>query len=249
MELVRRWWIRYGLQMAVVSLGIAIAWILRQSQGLALMETYEFLSRPFQAQYSAQQELQDAKLRDLQYRLTESENQNQRFKTLLGDEPRITESSSTWATVIGRSADSWWQQIMVGRGSNDGIKIGSIAVGPGGLVGRVTNVSTYSSRILLISDPTSQVGAIISRTRQMGVLRGQTQDSAVLEFFERDPAVKPGDIVMTSPFSTLFPPGIPIGRVRSVNIDKQPAPEAIVEFSAPMGLLEFVKIYPFTAKE
>jgi rod shape-determining protein MreC len=181
----------------------------------------------------------------LRYRLTELETQNQNLQKLLGAKTNFTDSGS-WAMVIGRSSDSWWNQILISKGSADGIKKGAIAVGPGGLVGRVTDVSPHSSRVLLISDPTSQVGVIVSRSRYMGMLRGQTTTSALLEFFERDPDVKPGDIILTSQFSTLFPSGIPVGRVTSVNFDKQPAPEATVEFSVPIGLLEFVKVQPFT---
>jgi rod shape-determining protein MreC len=99
-----------------------------------------------------------------------------------------------------------------GVASSDQIKSGAIAIGPGGLIGRVTDVSSHSSRVLLISDPTSQVGVIISRTSHMGMLRGQAQNEAMLEFFERDPDVSPGDIVLTSPYSTLYPPGIPSGQ-------------------------------------
>lgn len=245
MESARRWWERYSLQLVLVALGLCIAAALRQTQGMALMEVYQVLSSPFQSTYSEDEQLADARLRELQYRITELENQNQRFKVLLGEKPN-TRTEDNWSAVIGRSADSWWHQIIIGKGSNNGVTLGAIAVGPGGLVGRVTDVFPNSSRVLLISDPTSQVGASISRSRQIGILRGQTQNMAVLEFFERDPDVKPGDIVLTSAFSSLYPAGIPIGRVRSVNVDKQPAPEAVVEFSVPIGLLEFVRIYPYT---
>jgi rod shape-determining protein MreC len=137
---------------------------------------------------------------------------------------------------------------LVGKGSNDGVKTGSIVVGPGGLVGRVSYVSPNSSQILLVSDPNSQVGVVISRSRYTGMLKGQSQNTAILEFFERDPDVKVGDIVHTSQFSTLYPENIPVGRIRSINLDKQPSPEAIVEFSTPLGLLEYVKVYPFQEK-
>lgn len=247
MESIRRWWERYGLQVAVVSLGLYAAWVMRQTHGEALMETYQLLSRPFQATISAQDQIEDARLRDLQYRLTELENQNQLLRQILGD--NISKSSTgIWAPVIGRSASSWWQQIVVGRGTSDGIRVGAIAVGAGGLVGRVTDVSDHSSRILLVSDPNSQVGVMVSRKRHMGTLHGRTQELAVLEFFERDPEVQPGDLVFTSQFSTLFPAGLPVGRIRSVSIDKQPAPEALVELSVPIGLLEFVRIYPYEPK-
>ncbi|WP_019498043.1 rod shape-determining protein MreC [Pseudanabaena sp. PCC 6802] len=245
MESIRRWWERYRLQVLLASLGLAIAWAIRQTQGVALMEIYQLLSRPFQFEYSDKEVLANAQIRELQYRITEIENQNRQLKALLGTKSRLA-GRGIWSSVIGRSGDSWWQQIVISRGSSDGINIGALVVGPGGLVGRVASVSPNSSRVLLISDPTSQVGVTISRTRSMGVLHGQAQDLAILEFFDRDPGVKPGDIVLTSPFSSMFPAGIPVGRIKSVNLDKQPAPEAQVEFSVPMGPLEFVRVYPYT---
>lgn len=247
MDSIRSWWERYSFQTAVVATGIGLAWLIRQTQGVAIMETYQFLSRPFQSSVSKQELLQDAETRELRYRLTELESQNQRMKELLQVKANHADAG-VWAVVIGRGADSWWNQILVGKGSNDGVKTGSIVVGPGGLVGRVSYVSPNSSQILLVSDPNSQVGVVISRSRYTGMLKGQSQNTAILEFFERDPDVKVGDIVHTSQFSTLYPENIPVGRIRSINLDKQPSPEAIVEFSTPLGLLEYVKVYPFQEK-
>ena len=247
MDSIRSWWERYSFQTAIVATGIGLAWLIRQTQGVAIMETYQFLSRPFQSSISKQELLQDAETRELRYRLTELESQNQRMKELLQVKANQADAG-VWAVVIGRGADSWWNQILVGKGSNDGVKTGFVVVGPGGLVGRVSYVSPNSSQILLVSDPNSQVGVVISRSRYTGMLKGQSQNTAILEFFERDPDAKVGDIVHTSQFSTLYPENVPVGRIRSINLDKQPSPEAIVEFSTPLGLLEYVKVYPFQEK-
>jgi rod shape-determining protein MreC len=244
MESIRSWWERYSFQTAAVTIGLGLAWLIRQTQGVAVMEAYQLLSRPFQATVSKQELLQDAEVRELRYRLTELDTQNQRMKQLLGVQPNVP-NSTIWATVIGRGADSWWNQMLVGKGSNDGIRSGAIVVAPGGLVGRVTHVSPNSSQVLLISDPNSQVGVVVSRSRYNGMLKGQNQNTATLEFFERDPDVKVGDIVMTSQFSTIFPEGIPVGRIKSINLDQQPAPEAVVEFSTPLGILDYVNVYSF----
>lgn len=247
MNSIRSWWERYSFQTAIVSVGIGLAWVIRQTQGVAIMETYQFLSRPFQSSVSKQELLQDAQVRELRYRLTELESQNQRMKELL--KVRVSPTDvGVWAVVIGRGADSWWNQILIGKGSNDGIKAGSVVVAPGGLVGRVTQVSPNSSQILLVSDPNSQVGVVVSRSRYSGMLKGQSQNTATLEFFERDPDAKVGDIIHTSQFSTLFPENVPVGRIKSINLDKQPSPEAIIEFSTPLGLIEYVKVYPFQEK-
>ncbi len=247
MESIRSWWERYGFQTAIVTAGIGLAWIIRQTQGVAIMETYQFLSRPFQSNVSKQELIQDAQVRELRYRLTELESQNQRMKELLQVKVSPTDAG-VWATVIGRGADSWWNQVLISKGSNDGIKAGAVVVAPGGLVGRVTHVSPNSSQVLLVSDPNSQIGVVVSRSRYTGMLKGQSQNTATLEFFERDPDVKVGDIIHTSQFSTLFPENVPVGRIKSINLDKQPSPEAIVEFSTPLGLLEYVKVYPFKDK-
>ncbi len=247
MDSIRSWWERYSFQTAIVTVGIGLAWVIRQTQGVVIMETYQFLSKPFQSSVSKQELLQDAQVRELKYRLTELESQNQRMKELLQVKASSTDAG-VWATVIGRGADSWWNQILIGKGSNDGIRAGAVVVAPGGLVGRVTHVSPNSSQILLVSDPNSQVGVIVSRSRFSGMLKGQSQNTAILEFFERDPDVKVGDIVHTSQFSTLFPENVPVGRIKSINLDKQPSPEAIVEFSSPLGLLEYVRVYPFQDK-
>jgi len=244
MDSIRSWWERYSFQTAIVTAGVGLAWVLRQTHGVAIMETYQFLSKPFQATVSKQELLQDAQVRELRYRLTELESQNDRMKELLKVRV-IPTDNGVWATVIGRGADSWWNQVLIAKGSNDGIKAGSVVVAPGGLVGRVTHVSPNSSQVLLISDPNSQVGVVVSRSRFSGMLKGQSQNTATLEFFERDPDVKVGDIVHTSQFSTLFPENIPVGRIKSINLDKQPAPEAIVEFSTPLGILDYVRVNPF----
>ena len=247
MDSIRSWWERYSFQTSVVAVGIGLAWVIRQTQGVAIMETYQFLSRPFQSGVTKQELLQDAQVRELRYRLTALESQNQRMKELLKIKVNPIKNE-VWTTVIGRGADSWWNQILIGKGSNDGIKAGAVVVAPGGLVGRVTNVSPNSSQVLLISDPNSQVGVVVSRSRFSGMLKGQSQNTAVLEFFERDPDAKVGDIVHTSQFSTLFPENVPVGRIKSINLDKQPSPEAIIEFSTPLGLLEYVEVYPFQKK-
>jgi rod shape-determining protein MreC len=248
MQSIRSWWGRYSLQMILVGLGLGAAWTLKQTQAEVLVETYRLLAQPFRSEYSSRQVLENSQVLELQYRITEIEQQNQNLRKLLKVKP-FPKPDGIWAGVIGRSADAWWQQLIIDRGRNQGVNKGAIVLASGGLAGRVTNVYPNSSRVLLLSDPTAQVGVMISRTRNMGVMRGQEQNLGVLSFFERDPNVKLGDIVVTSPHSGLFPAGIPVGRVRSLNLNRQPSPEAIIEFSVPLGQLEYVKTLPFEPAE
>ncbi|MEG4997619.1 rod shape-determining protein MreC [Microcoleus sp. B4-D4] len=239
---IRRWW-DLRLPIALLGLAVTAAWGVRQTQGAPLFEVYNWVSRPFQANGSGQEQLISARTQELQARLLESEAQNQKLKELLGY-VSAKKTKGIVAPIVGRSADHWWQQITLGRGSNDGIKTDFTVMGPGGLVGRVVSVTPNTSLVLLVSDPTSQLGVGITRSRNMGFMRGKGGNQAVMEFFDNVPNVKPGDVVSTSSFSQLFPAGLPVGKIVSVDMNKTPAPEAVVEFSAPMNSLEWAVIYP-----
>lgn len=244
MYALRRWWGRNGLRLGLVALALSVAWLLRQSQGAFVLELYRAISAPFQAQGPTRLEILDnAQVQELQQRLIEMESQNRRLQELLNYNTAQPQPGIA-APIIGRSADHWWQQITLGRGRRDGVEIGSIVSGTGGLVGRVVQLTDNTSRVLLVSDPTSRIGVTVSRSRFMGYMRGQSGNRAVMEFFEKVPDVKPGDVVSTSSFSQLFPPGLPVGRIESVDFSKSPAPEAVVELSAPISTLDWVLIAP-----
>ena len=243
MFILRRWWDRHGVAIVLGGLSLSAAWLINQTQGAVLIETYQFITRPFQLGQPKEERLTNARVLELQQRLVELESQNQKLKELL-DYSQTQKQKGIVAPIMWRSPDHWWQQITLRRGSQDGIKVNSVVAGPGGLVGRVTKVTPNTSRVLLISDPTSKVGAVISRSRSMGFMRGQGSNRVVLQFFDKVPDVRRGDAVATSPVSQLFPPGLPLGRVESVNLYKSPAPEAVIELTAPVNALEWVIVYP-----
>ena len=244
---LRRWWDKNALKAGLVFLAIGTAWGIRQTNGAFVDETYQLLTRPFQKP-STEKQLEDAYVLDLQQRVVELENQNQKLRELIDYKEGSNLDTTTLAAIIGRSADHWWHHIIVNKGTNDNVKEGDIATGTGGLIGRVISVTPNSARVLLLSDPTSKIGARISRSRATGYIRGGAGAQATMQFFEKDPDVKVGDVLVTSSFSRLFPQDVPIGRVASIKLDTSPAPEAIIQVSAPIGNLEWVTIHPYTPK-
>jgi rod shape-determining protein MreC len=245
---LRRWWDRHRLQTLLTGLAVGSALILHQTHGALLYEAYELISRPFQPNLDRKTALQTARSEELQQRLTELESQNQQLRSLLGYTSETKQPGIT-APVVGRSADHWWQHLFLGRGRSDGVKDGDVVMAPGGVVGRVLKVTSNTSRVLLLSDPSSRTGVTISRSRNMGYIRGQSSNRAVMEFFDKTPDVRQGDVVTTSALSQLFPPGLPVGRVASVDLNKSPAPEAVIELSAPVSFLEWGVIYPHSPSD
>ena len=243
---LRRWWDRYATRAGIATLVICLAWAMRQSQGAVIYEFYQLLTSPLHPGLTQAERLENAYILELQQRVIELENQNQGLRENINYAEN--QGKVTIAAVIGRGADNWWQQITVNKGNADGVTKGDMVTGPGGLVGRVVGVSPSTSQILLITDPTSQMGVKVSRSRALGVVRGNVDGRVVMQFFETTPDVKPGDVIVTSSYSRLFPQGVPVGRIESMDLKKSPAPEAVIQISSPLNILEWVTIHPFEAK-
>ncbi|MEH2364790.1 rod shape-determining protein MreC [Nostoc sp.] len=248
MVTIRRWWDRKGLQIGLLALVVGSAWILRQTQGELVLETYQAITRPLEMLQSGptpEERLRDARILELQTRIVDLESQKTKLQNLLGyAEKEPLASRPIPARVVGRSADQWWQQVTLNRGANVGIGEGFIVKADGGLVGLVESVTPNTSRVLLISDLNSQVGVSVSRTSAKGVLRGDSSAEAVLEFYEKVPNVKVGDLVSTSTYSQKFPSGLAVGRIKSLDLKKLPASVAKIELFPPIRSLDWVAVYP-----
>lgn len=243
---VRRWWERYGSRLILIGLVLGLALFIRRTQGAIVAEIYYQVMRPFEGQ-PPPEDLVDATVKELEATLAEVEQENLKLRELL-QYAKKQNQQTIQSPIVGRSVDHWWEQILLGRGSNDGIQEGYIVTSPGGLVGRVIKVTPNTSRVLLISDPTSKVGAKVTRSGDMGYIQGGTKGRATMVFYEKVPSVKVGDTIVTSPASHLFLAGIPIGKVESVDLEKSPAPEVIITLTAPIDFLEWVAIHPFKSK-
>ncbi|MEN9207325.1 MAG: rod shape-determining protein MreC [Gloeomargarita sp. GMQP_bins_120] len=240
---LQRWWQRYALQLMAGVGVVATGIYLQTTQAWLIRELY----RGLWGRQVPDTHLTDARVLELEMRVQELQTQNRQLQQLLVYRQQMP-LATVAAAVVGRSPGHWWQQLWVGEGSNRGITVGTVVLAPGGLVGRVLDVTPSTSRVLLVTDPSSKVGVMVSRSRAMGVLVGQGTEQLVVEFFDKNPDVKPGDALVTSPFSTIFPPGIPVGKVESIDWRAMPAPRATVQLNAPIERLEWVLLHSYGQK-
>lgn len=236
-----RWWDRYGFRTLLIVIALIVALWIKQTQATFLSEAYYFIVSPFQSQkqLTIEERLINARILELEQRAAELEQQNLQLKQLLNYTKAQTVKTLA-APIIGRNRDRWWDSITLGKGSEDGVLPGYTVMAIGGLVGRVTHVTPHTSKVLLISDNTSRVGAVLTRNRQLGYLEGQGSSTAQMNFFNQVSDLKPGDEISTSNLSKLYPAGLPIGRVKSINGDV-----VRVGLAAPIDVLEWVAIQSF----
>lgn len=126
---------------------------------------------------------------------------------------------STAARIIGASGDSWSQTVTLDKGSTSGFAAGMPVCNAGGVIGQIVGVSATTSTVRLISDEQSGVSAMVQSTRAQGMLQGQADGSLRLSYVPSDAEVKTGDIVITSGIGGVFPKGLPLGTVSSVEKD------------------------------
>ncbi len=119
------------------------------------------------------------------------------------------------AQVIAEDSTSWFRTIVIDKGLDQGVAEGMAVVVPEGVVGRVIRSSAGESRVLLVTDASSAAAALVQRTRTRGVCRGQGERLA-LEFALRQEDIRVEDRIITSGMGGVFPKGLLIGRVSSV---------------------------------
>lgn len=243
MKIIRRWWHKNSSQLIFGVIALAIAFLIYLTQGALINETLYRVSSIFRYDISAEQEklYGDRTIQQLENQINQLEIQNKELREIVNYQNQNPETLIT-ARIIGRSPDSWWQIVTLDVGSNQGIEENDPVLAIGGLVGRITGVTPNTSRVLLLSDYNSRVGATLNRTGYQGFIKGQSTQIGIMEFYDKVTDVQEGDFITTSNVSTLFPPDIPIGKVISVNLTRSPAPEAEIEFSAPMDFLNWVMV-------
>lgn len=159
------------------------------------------------------------------------------------------------AEVISQPSGSFDQTIVVAAGSADGVVPDAPVVTADGLVGIVTSVTDGAARIRLLTDESSAVSALDLRTRASGIVQhGPSSDSLVLGRVSKKEVVRVGDDIVTAGWrvgqlASLYPKGIPIGRVTFVgrlNTDlyQQVLVVSDVDFSALDSVIVLVSKRP-----
>ena len=241
---------RYGSQFLWIIISIGIGLFFFETKGSAILELYYWISYPLRTLDSSgliHKRLTNARLIELTQTTAELKKENQQLKKLLGYSA-IQKTEVIIAPVIAHTPYHWWKSLVLGRGSRDGVEIGFVVTGIGGLVGRIVSVTPHTSRVLLITDPSSRVGFKVSQTGTMGIIIGNASSFVKIRFFDKFPEANVGDTVITSPVGLLFPGGLPIGQIISLDLNKQPAPEGDVLLTVAFNKLENVVIHPYISK-
>jgi len=131
----------------------------------------------------------------------------------------VPENAVSYATarVIANSGGGYVRSMMVNAGSENGAARGQAAIAGEGLIGRLTEVGSRASRVLLVTDLNSRVPVVVQRSRANAVLAGDNSERPRLVYASEPDAIKLGDRVVTSGEGGVFPPGLAVGVVAAID--------------------------------
>ena len=148
--------------------------------------------------------------------LEEIIRQNARYEELLKVKRQLIYSSVT-ANVIGREPSNWNASLIIDKGASDGIRQGMAVVNSLGVVGKIVEVGSRASKVILVTDPQFSVATVIQESRDSGLVSGTLQGNCRLKYLNPNAQVKIGDKVITSSLSSTFPAGLLIGEIIQIN--------------------------------
>ncbi|MEE3342942.1 MAG: rod shape-determining protein MreC [Bacilli bacterium] len=129
------------------------------------------------------------------------------------------------ATVISRNAATWYNNLTIDKGSHNGIKEGMVVINSTGVIGKTTNVSTFTSDVRLITttNTNNKISIKIASgdKKLTGIINKYDYKTGYLEVegISNTDNVSIGDLVYTSGLGGVFPGGVLVGKVANISTD------------------------------
>lgn len=165
------------------------------------------------------------KIESIESENAELKKEIEELKSELNIEHVLSDYDYLNATVISRNATTWYNNLTIDKGSHNGITEGMVVINSTGVIGKITNVSTFSSDVKLITtkDTNNKISVtIISGDNHLtGLINNYDYKTGYLEVegISNTEKVSVGDLVYTSGLGGVFPSGILIGKVESITTD------------------------------
>jgi rod shape-determining protein MreC len=145
-------------------------------------------------------------------------SENKRLRSLLGSAAKLQDNVLV-AELIGVNPDPEEQEVLIDKGSEDSVFLGQPVLDSRGLVGQVVEVSSFSSRVLLISDQRHSIPVKVLRSNLRLIAQGTGIDQRLELLHVNSTAdIQVGDQLLSSGLGNRFPVGYPVGVVDKVDL-------------------------------
>ena len=144
------------------------------------------------------------------------------------------------AKVVAEENNAFSRALIIYTAGMKNVEKGQVVLSDSGVVGRIEKVGMIYSKVLLLTDINSKVPVVVERTRVRGIISGNNTSIPNLIFTPLDAEIFVGDKIVTSGVAGIFPSGLPIGKVMSV--DKN---NIKIKTFSDLDRLEYVRIVDY----
>jgi rod shape-determining protein MreC len=124
---------------------------------------------------------------------------------------------TTPAEIIGAGSTPDFRTVTIDKGIRQGLSADMAVIAPAGIVGRVVIPTPRASKVQLLLDRNAAAAAIVARSRAQGVVVGSGETRLRMEYVSTVADIVVGDTVVTSGIDGIYPKGLVIGRVESID--------------------------------
>ena len=197
-----------------------------------------------------EQRIQLERLRIIQQKNNQVIEENARLRQLI-EFKQAAPFKMTPAKVIRRSSSTWWNSLIIDKGSLDGIGTDSPVITSVGLVGKTSTLAPHMAKVILLTDEMCRVSAKIEGTLEQGILAGERAALEVrpelhLRFLSRNANINAGAGIYSSGEGGVFPADLLLGRVKRFE-NREISGEAIVEPAVDFSTLDYVFVIEMQA--
>ena len=147
------------------------------------------------------------------------------------------------AQIISRRSGNVMSELTIDKGTFHGVKLNCPVITSSGIIGSVTELGATYCKISTLLSPSSGVSAYIRRTGEIGIVESSFEYSLegkyIIRYLPQDCDVQPGDAVISSGLGSIFPKGLVIGYIESLQND--PFSHTVYGVVTPADDIESVK--------
>lgn len=121
------------------------------------------------------------------------------------------------AKVVAEEGSAFAHSLTVYIGDNRKVAKGQVALSDKGVIGRVEEVGAKYAKIAMINNINSKISVMVEGSRIRGMMVGQNDIWPELVFLPLDAKINSGDRIITSGIGGVFPVGLPVGTVASID--------------------------------
>lgn len=197
-----------------------------------------------------EQRVQLERLRIIQQKYNQIIEENAKLRQLI-EFKQAAPFKMTAAKVIRRSSSTWWNSLIIDKGSLDGIGTDSPVITSVGLVGKTSTLAPHMTKVILLTDEMCRVSAKVEGTLEQGILAGERAALEVrpelhLRFLSLNANINAGAGVYSSGEGGVFPADLLLGRVKRFE-NREISGEAIVEPAVDFSTLDHVFVIEMQA--